>query len=106
MGRSQRLKGQRGERHCCDLLRPIYPDVMRSANQAGGASMCDVEKTPFHIECKAGKAPGLWAALRQAMRDREAANDDRPIMLYLRRDRTPAVVVMLADEFVEECLRR
>ena len=65
-----------------------------------------VVSTPFYIECKTGKSIGLWAALRQAQDDRHEAKDDRPILLYLKRDRTEPVVVMIASEFVDECLRR
>ncbi len=101
MGSMQRRKGKVIERLCCSILRAIYPDVMRSANQSGGASMCDVEKTPFWIESKGGKRINLWDALRQAQDDRKAANDDRPVLLFLKRDRTEPVVVMLASEFVE-----
>jgi hypothetical protein len=106
MGRSQRDKGKRGERHAVQLLLPIYPDARRSANQSGGAVQPDVDGTPFWVEAKTGKSIGLWAALRQAQDDRKAAKDGRPILLYLRRDRTDPVVVMLASEFVEECLKR
>ena len=106
MGRMQRRKGARVEIMCRDLLREIYPDAVRSCNQAHGADMCDIEKTPFWCESKGGKSIGLWAALRQAQDDRKAAKDDRPILLYLRRDRTEPVVVMIATEWVDECLRR
>jgi hypothetical protein len=106
VGKSQRDKGKRGERECVNWIKPIYPDARRSANQAGGAVQPDVDDTPFWLEVKSGKSIGLWAALEQAKRDREKAGDDRPIMLYLARTNGPRVVVMLAEEFMEECLKR
>jgi hypothetical protein len=38
--------------------------------------------------------------------DRKEAGDDRPVLLDLKWDRLPAIVAMVADEFVEECLKR
>ena len=106
MSRSQRDKGKRGERYAVQLLQPVYPDARRSANQAGGAVQPDVDGTPFWVESKTGKSIGLWVALKQAQEDRAAAKDPRPILLYLRRDRTEPVVVMLASEWLEECCKR
>jgi hypothetical protein len=102
MGKMQREKGKRVERMCVHLLEPVYPDARRSANQSGGAIQPDVDDTPFWVECKGGKAPGLWAALRQAQNDRDSTHDGRPILLYLKWDRKPAVVAMPAHEWDEE----
>ena len=105
MGKSQRDKGARVERECAHFLAPRYPNARRSANQAGGAVLPDIMRTPYWVECKGGKSIGLWAALKQAMDDREAADDSRPILLYLKRDRTPPVIVMLASEWMEDAMR-
>ncbi len=106
MGKFSRDKGKRTERECVHWLREIYPDARRSANQAGGAVQPDVDSTPYWIECKGGKSIGLWSALAQAERDRKSCDDDRPLLLYLARTSGPRVVVMLASEFLEECLKR
>jgi len=106
MGKMQRRKGAVNERDAANWIKPIYPDARRSANQAAGAMQPDVDGTPFWVEVKSGKSIGLWAALQQAIYDRKVANDGRPILLYLKRDRTVPVVVMLASEFMDECLKR
>jgi hypothetical protein len=106
MGKSQRDKGKRGERECVNWIKEIYPDARRSANQSGGAAQPDVDGTPYWVECKSGKSIGLWAALKQAMEDRKLAKDPRPCMLYLARTNGERVIVMRAEDFMDECLRR
>jgi hypothetical protein len=106
MSKASRDKGKRGERAAVKLLREVYPDARRSANQSGGAVQPDVDGTPYWVECKTGRSIGLWAALQQAIDDRAAAGDGRPILLYLKRDRTAPIVVMLASEWIEECCKR
>ena len=106
MAKFSRDKGKRVERECANWLKPIYGDARRSANQAGGAVQPDIDGTPYWIEVKGGKSIGLWAALSQALEDKKLARDDRPVMLYLSRTNGAKVVVMLADEFMEECLKR
>jgi hypothetical protein len=65
----------------------------------------DIDGTPYGIESTAsggesGRPP--WAALRQAQTERAACHaTHRPIVVYLKADRKPAVVMMLADEWLE-----
>jgi hypothetical protein len=106
MGKASRDKGKRVEREAVKLLREVYPDARRSANQAGGAAQPDIDGTPFWVEVKGGKSIRLWDALEQAWEDSVAARDPRPILLYLKRDRTEPIVVMLASEWLEECVKR
>jgi len=101
MGKASRAKGVRGELHCRDLMRRVWPKSYRSGDQWGQGQHCDVEGTPFWIECKHGARINLWAALRQAEEDSAAAGDDRPIVLYLRLDRRPPVIVMRANDWID-----
>ena len=108
---NSREKGKRGERRCVHWVQPIYPDAHRSADQARDNRHCDVEGTPYWIEVKEGLQPNLFAALEQALRDRGAVGDSRPIMVFAHRTKAegrPAhtVVLMLANEFMAELLMR
>ncbi len=101
MGKTSRDKGKRGQLYCRDLMRRVWPKAKSTSDQFNGAEYCDVENTPFWIEAKHGARINLWAALRQAEADSTAAGDLRPILLYLRLDRRPAVVVMLANDWID-----
>lgn len=94
MGKSQRRKGQRGELRARDILRAVYPDAYRSANQAGSDACCDVEGTPWWCEAKEGKTHRIWAAVRQAVEARTAAKDDRPIVVISHRTRGMTLAVV------------
>lgn len=94
MGRSQRNKGKRGEIRARDLLREVYPDAYRSANQAGSGACCDVEGTPWFVEAKEEKKHQIWAAVRQAVEARDKAGDDRPIVVISHRTRGMTLAVV------------
>lgn len=102
MGKASRDKGKRGEIRARDLLRPIYPDAYRSANQAGSDACCDVEGTPWFVECKEGKTHRIWAAVRQAVEARDAAGDDRPIVVISHRTRGMTLAVVPMDDHQAE----
>lgn len=101
MGKAQREKGKRFERWVVKWLAPVCPKLFRSANQAGGANMSDVEVSPYWIEAKHDNRISVWALLAQAQKDREAVNDSRPILGVLKHDRKEPIVVMLAGEFLD-----
>ncbi len=94
-GRRSRVKGKVFERAVAKLLRGVFGDgVKRGWQSRSGTEQCDVEGTPFHVECKHGKQVNLRAALRQAIAD----TDGRPPVVIARDDRQEPVVVMrLAD---------
>jgi len=52
VGKSQRRKGQRGERETAILWRSVYPDARRGSQSRSGKDASDVEGTPWWIECK------------------------------------------------------
>jgi hypothetical protein len=106
VGKSSREKGKRGERRAVKFYERTYPDAHRSTDQARDARHCDVEGTPFWVEAKEGKRPSIWAALRQAIEDRKTAGNHRPIHVFAHLTNGPTVIVMLADEYEEENLKR
>jgi hypothetical protein len=103
MGRKSQGKGRRVELVCRDFLRRLWRRAYRVGIQMP-VKQPDIDGTPFWVECKGSKAEsGLhpWAALQQAEKDRKACHDDRPVLIYMKADRKPAVVMMLADEWLE-----
>ncbi len=103
MGKASQNKGRRVELGCRDFLRKVWPGAYRVGMQMP-VKQPDIDRTPLWIECKGSAAEsGLhpWAALQQAERDRKANHDPRPILVYLKADRKPAVVMMLASEWLE-----
>lgn len=101
-GRRSRTKGAVFEREVAAALRGIYPGAERCIAQSRTAARegCDVEGTPFFIECKVGGRPNVLAAMRQARRDRGQA-DARPVLVVAQRTREPATVTMELEEFIE-----
>lgn len=102
MGKSQRQKGQRGERWVANRWRDsgLYPDAKRGAQQSrAGDTMADVEGTPWWVEVKTGKQVPkfVYSSIEQA----EEATDGRPVIVVAKRDRQDAVVIMKLDTFEE-----
>lgn len=96
MGKLSRAKGRTFEQVIARRLRPLFGDsVKRGYQRRGGKEACDVEGTPFWIECKHGKAISLRAALAQAICD----TDDRPCVVVAKDDgwREPVVVMRFED---------
>ena len=48
---------------------------------------CDVEGTPYWIECKTGKRPSITGAWRQCCDEQKAHGDTRPILVICHFDR-------------------
>jgi len=89
-GKRSRDKGHAWEREVAILLRPIWPDAERNIAQSRTAKRegCDVEKTPYWIECKVGAVINLAAAYAQA----EADSDGREVIVIAKADRRRPVV--------------
>lgn len=100
-GRLSRRKGKRGEREVATLLREALPwfanAVRRGWQSRAGDDECDVEGTPWWIECKRGKAPNIRKALAQADTD----TDGRAPVVFTRRDREGWVVSMHAKDWLQ-----
>lgn len=72
-GRNNRRKGHTFERAVAALLRTLGIPARRTIqSRSGGKDGADVAiEGPFFLECKTGRQPNLWAAMRQARRDCE-----------------------------------
>ena len=102
MGKLSRDSGQRFERELRDRLKLLWPEVRRGLGQAYGARECDVEGTPFRIECKAHKQwPPIEAALQQVAKDGAKYNDFRlRFVAHKKKNATDWRVTMTLDTFV------
>lgn len=102
MGKSQRSKGQRGERELAAKLRDLTGFSWKRGYQVrgGGKEAPDVlaEEVPgLHVEAKIGKSPRLWGALKQAKAD----CGERLPCVIARRDRERWVVLVELDRLQE-----
>jgi hypothetical protein len=61
-----------------------------------------VEGTPWFVEAKEGKTHRIWAAVRQAVEARDAAKDDRPIVVISHRTRGLTLAVVPYDDWTDE----
>lgn len=93
-GRGRRRKGQRGEREFGDRLKTLYPDARRGAQSRSGRDACDVEGTPFWVECKTLARIAAFRHLEQAERD----SDGRPALVRLREDGDPVGAVLVRED--------
>lgn len=85
-GRLSRNKGRRFEQEVARLLRTKWPEARRGLSQTrAGAECCDVEGTPYFIECKRYKkcTPGVIAKARA---QGEKATDGRPVVVVFKSD--------------------
>ena len=96
MGKMQRRKGHNFERKIAAQLNPIYPQTRRGLQYRDGEECCDVEGTPFHIECSCG-GQSIWAKIRQAQEDSHTTS--RPWVVIKKQDFEKAIVVMDFETF-------
>lgn len=103
MGKRSREKGHRGQREVAKYLSEgPFPDAQstgseQSRRRTSSRRPPDVEGTPFWIEVKYGKAPSIWKAMKQGAAD----TDGRPVLVVVKKDRTPPYVVMTLNDFVQ-----
>lgn len=101
MGKASRTKGAGFERSIAAALRLVFPDAYRGL-QSRDARECDVEGTPFRIECKAYKAyPNILKALQQADEDGREHGDTRIPIAITKKDRTVPIVSMTVPDFIK-----
>lgn len=113
IGRQNRARGQAFEREVAKLLRSLWPDAERNIAQARTARRegCDVEGTPWWVECKSGRGIDWRAALEQAERDTDGRRcvvigrelGKRVLMAYFRSPigRCPCMWMTLGDWLLE-----
>lgn len=97
-GRRSRTKGHAWERYVARFLRPLWPEAKRGWQQRDGAEQCDVEGTPYWIECKRMKRVNVQGALTQALND----TDGRPVVLIWKDDHGQPWVAMELAQWAED----
>ena len=99
-GTASRRKGHGFERFVARALQVCFPDSEISRGlQYRDPTMCDVEGTPFRIECKAQKKfsyESVHKAIEQAELDGQAHNDSRfPVAITKKDFKSPLVHMKL-----------
>lgn len=91
-------KGRVGEREFAKFLRAHGFSEARRGQQYSGIEGEDVVGIPnIHIECKRVERLNIHDAMNQSIRD---ADDQIPIVAH-RKNRTPWLVTMRAEDFLE-----
>lgn len=112
-GKRSRAKGKTWERAVVRMLKPLWERAHRGHQDSrggfGGGEGCDVEGTPFYVECRHEQSYNWRKHLREAMAMRTARHDNRAIVLVAKEDkkpegwrpgglgRPPIVVMLLGD---------
>lgn len=97
-GRRSRTKGKVWERLVANMLKPIFGDSAKRGFQSrSGRDGCDVEGTPYWLECKHGALVNLRAALKQALE----ASDGRPVVVCAKDDRSAPLAVMRLSDWLD-----
>lgn len=87
IGRKSRRKGHSFERYVAQLFRRWFPDARRGLQYRDGKECCDVEGTPYWIECKRRKHIGLFGMLKWWNKKGEI--NGRPMILICKGDNQP-----------------
>ena len=113
-GKRSRDKGKIWERAVVRLLKPLW-EAFRGHQDSrggfGGGEGCDVEGTPFYIECRHEQEYGWRQHLHEAITMRKQRGDVRPIVLIAKEDKKPKgwtvgkpgrppIAIMLLTEWV------
>lgn len=95
-----RAKGARYERHIAEVLRSYGYEAERGCQRSGGKDSPDVKHnmTSLHIEAKAVEHLNLWNALAQSERD--AGEDETPIVIF-KRNRSKDYVALSLEDFMK-----
>lgn len=98
-GKTNRRKGHQFERDVAKLFRRWFPEARRGLQYRDGRECCDVEGTPYWIECKRRKKIG-WRALESIFKKIES--DGRPVILISKCDHQPIIINLSkeADEIL------
>ncbi|MEM9067163.1 MAG: hypothetical protein AAGE52_01615 [Myxococcota bacterium] len=102
MSRSSRDKGKRGELEVVAAFKEIGAPAYRSgsAQRASGSKVADVEGTAFWVEVCRSAGTSHFAKMRQAVRDRDIAEDPRMPVVFKRQDRGEWLVTMRAEDWM------
>ena len=98
MAINSKAKGKRAELEIAALLREYGYEARRGVQYHGGEDSPDVVGLPgVHIEVKHVERLNINEAMEQADRD---SGDNVPVVMH-RRNRTPWLVTMHFDDFME-----
>lgn len=89
-GRANRRRGHQFQREVAELFRRWFPKARRGLQDRDGEEFCDVEGTPYWIECKRRKKYLTVKALWE-----EIVSDGRPVLMIWKLDRQPIQVTGL-----------
>ena len=100
---NSRRKGHTFERKMAIAFRALWPDARRGLQYQDGAECPDVMGTPYWVECKCGKRTNIKAALRQA---EAASNNRQPVLVVTKDDGQSVLVTMKWEDFFDLHKRR
>lgn len=99
MGKASRDKGAKGERELAGILRDWYGyDVKRGMVFLGQSDLIGLPGV--HVEVKRVERLNIHDAMAQAVREAEKRKDGVPVVFH-RRNRTPWLVTMLLEDWVD-----
>lgn len=102
VGARNRRKGKTFERVVAKELKKVYPEARRGywqsrLKQSGRGEACDVEGTPWWVECKARKNFSFRQTLEQCLQSK----DHRPNLIIFKLDKIAnPYAVMRLDELI------
>ena len=100
MGKYERERGARYERHIAQVLRDHGYEAERGCQHAGGKDSPDVKHNMkgVHIEAKKTEHLRIWEALAQSERD--AGEDEIPVVVF-SRNRSKDYVALSLEDFLK-----
>ena len=101
--KDSRRKGHDFERDAACRLRAAYPEARRGL-QYQDARACDVEGTPWRVECKRKERLSLYTEFQRALKDAEEMKDDRPVILIAKKSGGPITVTLELKTFLRMSL--
>jgi Holliday junction resolvase len=101
-GLTSRHKGQRGEREVAAILRAHGIEAKRGYQARGGSDEADVEHSipNVRLEVKRTEKLAIWAALTQAERDLDPADDATCPVVCFRRNHSRWYVALPLEEWL------
>ncbi len=100
MGRSEQVKGRRGERELARILNEYgFTDVRPGKAVSFGGEPDVIGLDGIHIEIKRAECPNVCAALKQAAEDAEYFGDGVPVVFW-RKNRGRWGAIMELPTFV------
>ena len=93
-------KGADGERELANKLREYGYEITRGGTTSFG-TVPDLSGLPgIHIECKRVERLNVLEAMQQSIRDADKFEDGKPALFH-RRSRSPWLVTMLLDDWMQ-----